>query len=169
MNCLYCQQPIVSPGWEWECHAEQDFCSSECAMRFVYAEPIGKPVPHSLWSLNVLLGAKFEFAYKADDFAEEYFVGPVFVSNDVVNDWLLFLNHKQYGYIHLADLNRLASIIKLILNGDMQTAASWILADFLDSVGTVISRGHWVIGPINIYCDETHGWSWGMKTDVQHT
>lgn len=62
---------------------------------------------------------KFEFAHKADDFAEEYFVGPFVVSDDVVNGWLLFFNHKQHGYILLADLNRLASITKLFLKGDI--------------------------------------------------
>jgi hypothetical protein len=117
----------------------------------------------------MLFGANFEFAHKADDFADEYFMGPFVVSYDVVNDWLLFLNHKQYGYMYVADLNRLASITKLILNGDIQTAALWMLADILDGVGTVISRGHWAIGPVYICCDDTDGWSWGMKTNAQHT
>ncbi len=138
-------------------------------MRFVHGQQVGEPIPRNLWSLNVLLGAKFEFANQADDFAEEYFIGPFVVSYDVVNDWLLFLNHKQNGYIFIADLNRLVSIIKLALSGDVETAASWVLSDVLDSVGAVISRGHWVIGPIHIYCDETDGWSWGIKTEVQHT
>ena len=157
MDCPYCKQPIDTPVWE--CHAEQDFCSVECGMRFVHGEPVGEPIPRPIWSLNRLLGAKFEFAHQADDFAEEYFIGPFVVSNDVVNDWLLFFNHKQYGYMYVADLNRLASIIKLVLNGDVETATSWMLADILDSVGTVISRDHWAIGPVHIYCDETDGWS----------
>lgn len=118
MNCPYCKQPIVTPVWE--CHAEQDFCSVECGMRFVH----GGPIPRPIGSLHLLLGAKFEFAHKADDFAKEYFIGPLVISNDVVNDWLLFLNHKQNGYILIADLNRLVSIIKLALSGDVETAAS---------------------------------------------
>lgn len=168
MNCPYCQQPIITPVRE--CHAEQNFCSSECGMRFVHGEPISEPEPpRSLWLLKVFLGAKFEFASKSDDFAAEYFIGPFVVSNDVVNDWLLFINHKQQGYVYIADLNRLVSITELILNGDIQTAASFLLADILDSVGTVVSRGHWAIGPIHIHCDDTDGWSWGMKTNAQHT
>lgn len=163
MNCPYCKQLIVTPVWE--CHAEQDFCSIECGLRFIH----GEPVPHPIWSLHLLLGAKLEFAYKADDFAEEYFVGPFVVSNDVVNGWLLFLNHKQNGYILIADLNRLASIAKLILNGNIQAAASLLLAEILDCVGVVVSRGHWTIGPLHIHCDDTDGWSWGMETDFQRT
>jgi len=129
---------------------------------FIDGESIGEPVPCSLWeSLRMFLGAKFEFAHKADDFAVEYFMGPFVVSNDVVNDWLLFINHKQQGYVYVADLNRLVSIAKLVLNGDIETAASWMLADILDSVGTVVSRDHWAIGPIHIHCDDTDGWSWG--------
>jgi len=163
MNCPYCKQPITTPVWE--CHAEQDFCSVECGMRFVH----GEPIPHPIWSLHVLPGAKFEFAYKADDFAEEYFVGPFIVSGDVVNGWLLFFNHKEYGQIYIADLNRVVSIAKLILNGDMRTAISFLLADILDHISVVVARGHWAIGPVHIYCDDTDGWSWGMKTDVQRT
>ena len=167
MYCPYCKQPIVTPVWE--CHAEQDFCSVECGVMFVHGEPLGEPVPHSLWSLNILLGTKFEFAHKADDFADEYYIGPFVVSYDVVNDWLLFLNHEQYRYIHIADLNRLASITKLILTGDLRIASSFLLANMLDRVGVVVSRGRWTIGPVHIYCDDTDGWSWEMKTDVQRT
>lgn len=163
MVCPYCKQPIVAPVWE--CHAEQDFCSVECGMRFVHGEPVPRPIE----SLRVLLGAKFEFAYKADDFAEEYFIGPFIVSNDVLNDWFLFFNHKEYGYIYIADLNRLASIMRLILNGDIQTAASFLSADILDRVGVVVSRGHWTIGPVHIYGEDTDGWSWRIKTDAQQT
>jgi hypothetical protein len=134
-------------------------------MRFVH----GEPVPHPTRSLHLLLGAKFEFAHKADDFAEEYFVGPFVVSDDVVNGWLLFFNHKQYGYILVADLNRLVSITKVIQNGDIQTAASFLLANILDHVGVVVSRGHWTIGPLHIHCDDTDGWSWGTRADFQRT
>lgn len=108
----------------------------------------------------MLLGAKLEFAHKADDFADEYFIGPFIISSDVVNDWLLFLNHKKQGYVFVTDLNRLVSIIKLVLNGDVETAASWVRADILDSANTVISRGHWAVGPLHIYCEETDGWAW---------
>ena len=167
MNCPYCRQPIITPVRE--CHAEHDFCSIECGMKFVHGEPIGELIPYPTWSVHVLLGAKFEFAYKADDFAEEYFIGPFVVSNDILHDWLLFFNHKQHGYIHIADLNQLVSIAKLILNGDIQTTISFLLADILDHVGVVVARGHWTIGPVHIYCDDTDGWSWGMKTEVQRT
>lgn len=167
MVCPYCKQPIVAPVWE--CHTEQDFCSIECGMRFVHGEPVGKPVPRPIGSLHVLLGAKLEFAYKEDDFAEEYFIGPFIVSNDVLNDWLLFFHHKGYGYIYIADLNRLASITRLILNGDIQTASSFLFADILDRVGVVVSRGHWTIGPVHIHCDNSDGWSWRIKTDAQQT
>jgi len=68
------------------------------------------------WSLNILLGTKFELAHKADDFADEYFIGPFVVSYDVVNDWLLFLNHKQYRYIHIAEPNRRRAIVPHYVN-----------------------------------------------------
>lgn len=61
---------------------------------------------------------------------------------------------------------KLASITKLILCGDIQIAASFLLADVLDNVGVVVSRGHWTIGPVHIYCDDTDGWSCGMKTNI---
>ncbi len=128
-----------------------------------------KPATCLIGSLNILLGTKFELAHKADDFADEYFIGPFVVSYDVVNDWLLFLNHKQYRYIHIADLNRLASITKLILNGDIRIASSFLLADMLDRIGVVVSRGRWTIGPVHICCDDTEGWLWEMQTDIQHT
>ena len=118
----------------------------------------------------MLFCAKFEFAHKADNFADAYFVGPFIISSDVVNDWLLFLNHKKQGYIYVTDLNRLVSIFKHVLNGDIETAASWVLADILDRVGTVISRGHWAVGPFHMYCAETDGWSWEtMKNNTQHS
>jgi len=157
MDCPYRKHPIVTPVGE--CHAEQAFCSDKCGMRFVHGEPISEPVPRSLWSLNILLGTKFEYAHRADDFAEEYFIGPFAVSNDILHNWLLYFNHKQYRYIHIADLNRMASIRKLILNGDIQTALSFLLADLLDSVGTVISRGNWAFRPLRIHCSDSDGWS----------
>jgi len=36
MACPYCMQPIINPFWE--CHAELDFCSVECGMKFVIGE-----------------------------------------------------------------------------------------------------------------------------------
>ena len=86
-----------------------------------------------------------------------------------MNAWLLFLNHKQNRFTLIVDLNRLVSITKLILNGDIQTAASFLLADILDRFSVVISRGHWTIGPLHVHCDDTNSWSWGTMTDFQRT
>ena len=163
MDCPYCHQPILTPVWE--CHVEQDFCSVECGMKFV----LGESLDRVDWSLNTLLGAKCSFTYKTDDFAEEYFVGPFVVSDDVMNGWVLFFNHKQHGYIHIAGLNRLVSIAKLIQSGDLRSAASFLLADILDSIGVVVSRGHWTLGTVHLYCDDTEGWSWGRTTNSQGT
>ena len=161
MNCPNCTQPIIAPFWE--CHAELDFCSVECGMIFV----MGDLPHHPTWSLNILFGAKFEFTYKADDFAEEDVIGPFIVSNDILNGWLLFFNHKQHGHIYMADLNQLMSITKLVLNGEIQRAISFLAAFILDCICTIVSRGHWTLGPLHIYCDDTDGWSWEARTEAQ--
>ena len=117
--------------------------------------------------LHILLGARLELAHEADDFADDHLIELFIISYDVVNDRLLFLNHKQHGYLYLADLNRPVSVMNLVLNSDIETATSWMLADVLYRVGVVTSRGHWSIGPFHVHCDETGGWSWGRKTDIQ--
>ncbi len=162
MDCPNCRQPIVTPVWE--CHAEQEFCSIECGMEFV----MGEPIAHPDWSLNTLLGAKCSFAHTADEFADEYFMGPFIVSDDVVNGWLLFINHKKDGYIFITDLNRMASVVKLFKNGDIRSAASFLLADILDYIGLVVSRGHWTIGPLHICCDDTEGVGPGKQTLISN-
>ena len=48
-------------------------------------------------------------------------------------------------------------------------ALSFLLADILDRMGMMVSRGHRMIESIHIYCDDTDGWSWGIKTNVQDT
>ena len=49
------------------------------------------------------------------------------------------------------------------------SALSFLLADILDRMGMIVSRGHGIIESIHMYCDDTYGWSWGIKTKVQHT
>jgi hypothetical protein len=161
MDCPHCKQPIITSVWE--CHTGQDFCSVECGMRFTH----GRPIPRPILSLHALLGPKFRLTYNADDFAEEYFIGPFIVSNDILNGWLLFFNHKQYGHIHLADLTQLVSITKLVLKGEIQRTISFLAASLLDCVGAIVSRGHWTIGPLHIHCDDTESWSWETRTDTQ--
>ena len=161
MNCPYCMQPISNPFWE--CHTELDFCSVECGMKFVMGELTHRPT----LPLNFFSGAKFEFTHKTDDFAEEYFIGPFIVSNDILNGWLLFFNHKQNGHIYIADLNQLVSITKLVLNGEIQRAISFLAAFILDCIGTIVSRGHWTLGPLHIYCDDTEGWCWETRIETQ--
>ena len=48
-------------------------------------------------------------------------------------------------------------------------ALSLLLADILDRMGMIVSGGHRMIKSIHIYCDDTDGWSWGIKTQVQDT
>jgi len=98
-------------------------------LKYVYGKTSSKPTLQSLrkW-LMLLLGAKFQLRRTKDDFALEHFVGPFVVSFDVVNGWLLFINHKKQEYIYVADLNRIASIIEIFLNGDIERAISWLLA-----------------------------------------
>jgi hypothetical protein len=82
-------------------------------MLYVYGTQSRNDTSPSLWELlKLVFGAKYRVHYTEDDFAEEYFVGPFIVSYDVVNDWCLFVNHKQQGYVHIADLNWLASIFR---------------------------------------------------------
>lgn len=156
MDCPYCRQPIIAPFWEW--HVEQDFCSLECAMQFV----IGKHLRRPVWSISTLLGARFQLNYTVDDFAEEYCIGPLVISNDVLNGWTLFFNHEQYGYIHIANLSRLISILQFIRDGDIPRGISFLAATVLDHIGMTVSRGHWAIGPLHIHCDDAEGWSWAI-------
>jgi hypothetical protein len=58
--------------------------------------------------LMLLFGAKLRFGRREDDFALEYFIGPFVFSEDVINGWLLFINHKRRGYVYVADLNQFA-------------------------------------------------------------
>jgi len=48
-------------------------------------------------------------------------------------------------------------------------AFSFLLADILDRMGMIVARGRRMIQSIHIYCDNTYGWSWRIKTKVQHT
>jgi len=42
-------------------------------------------------------------------------------------------------------------------------AISFLLADILDRMGMIVSRGHGIIESIHMYCDDTYGWSWGSR------
>lgn len=149
-------QPFNAPSRK--SHVEQDLCSLEYASQFAMGEHASRPV----WSLSTLLGARFQLNYTVDDFAEEYCVGPLIISNDVLNGWILFFNHNQDGYIHISDLSRLITILQLIRDGDIPRGISFLAAAVLDYIGMTVSRGHWAIGPLHIHCDDAEGWSWAI-------
>ena len=43
------------------------------------------------------------------------------------------------------------------------SALSFLLADILDRMVMIVSRGHGIIESIHMYCDDTYGWSWGSR------